>query len=295
MAETKSCLTNKKVIVRFIRKETQLVNDKRHPLYGGMAENAVKVLTVPQLPTGLLRNPLTKEEQDFLEEYMGLQKDALSIHKKEDNFWTNYKVRLTKSDTPIDLSSPDGYIKYKVLLSNIDKVAESTVALKTRPRASYQFVIIDLDKEAKEATENMTVSMRAIGKLGKILDKIGHLRLVLEIAEGKKLANTTSKEVIQAGVFELASKDPKLFLTIVEDASFELRYFISQCILAKLIKKSGDFYFLAENNQPLADNEDPTINAVIRYLNSPKNQEVKFSLEAKLKTDENKKEVQAKN
>lgn len=59
---------------------------------------------------------------------------------------------------------------------------------------------------------------------------------------------------------------------------------IKRAIEAGLISKRGNFLYLRSDNSPLCEaNEEPTLNVAARYLNSPKHQDVKFSLEAKLK------------
>lgn len=81
--ELQSCLRNERIIVRYVPKESGLVTNPKHILYGGMAENAVKYFTVPQLESGRLVNILTDEEKEFLEDIMGLEYNALSIYKKK--------------------------------------------------------------------------------------------------------------------------------------------------------------------------------------------------------------------
>ena len=88
-----SCLRNERVIVRYIPKEGGLVSNPKHILYGGMAENAIKYFTIPQLESGRLVNVLTDDEKEFLEYIMGLEYNALSIYKKENNYWSNRQVR----------------------------------------------------------------------------------------------------------------------------------------------------------------------------------------------------------
>lgn len=115
-------LQNKKIIVRHIHREGK-VTDKRHLLYGGMVENATKTFTVPVIAsTGSLKNVLTNDEKDYFENLLGVN---LSVHNKKDNYWHNYQVRLTKSDTYLDLSNPEDYIKYKVLLANNTMICPS--------------------------------------------------------------------------------------------------------------------------------------------------------------------------
>jgi hypothetical protein len=115
-------LQNKRVIVRHLHKDSK-ITDKRHLLYGGMAENAVKTFTVPVIAsTGVLKNVLTNSEKEFFENLLGVN---MSVHNKKDNYWDNFKVRLTKSDNYLDLSVPEDYIKYKVLLANTNLICPS--------------------------------------------------------------------------------------------------------------------------------------------------------------------------
>ena len=107
---TVNCLRNERIIVKHVPKETGLVKDPKHILYGGMAENAVRWLTVPKLSSGAFVNVLTNSEKAYLEEIMGLEYNALSIYNKVDNFWDNYQVRLTKQDNILNLADPEDYI-----------------------------------------------------------------------------------------------------------------------------------------------------------------------------------------
>ena len=81
-----SCLRNDKVIVRYVNKPNTNITNPKHVLYGGMAETAVRTFTVPMLRSGALVNILTDSEKDFLESYMGLEKNALSVYLKKDNY-----------------------------------------------------------------------------------------------------------------------------------------------------------------------------------------------------------------
>jgi hypothetical protein len=65
--------------------------------------------------------------------------------------------------------------------------------------------------------------------------------------------------------------------------------FIKKCAGAGLIVRSGDFYYLksGKSKVPMCeDGRDPDIKQAVRYINNPKNQEIKFSLEAKLNNPE---------
>ena len=120
-----------------------MVTDPKHILYGGMAEDAVRVFVVPKLTTGTYVNVLTNSEMAFLEEYLGMTKGTLSVYKKVDNFWSDAnpqginKVKLKKQDNYLDLSVPEDYIRYKILLANKDYIAPSLKDLEAQHKATY--------------------------------------------------------------------------------------------------------------------------------------------------------------
>ena len=139
-----NCLRNQKVIVRYILRQKGNVTNPRHVLFGGMAEGASRTFVVPMLTSGKLVNVLTDAEKNYLEDIMGLEPNALSVYKKVDNFWRDdnplgiARVRLTKRDTILDLSVPEDYIKYKILLANKDFIASSLAVMQDTPKATYQ-------------------------------------------------------------------------------------------------------------------------------------------------------------
>ena len=128
--ETYNPLRNEKVIVRFVPKSNDSIIDKKHVAYGGMMENSLRGFTVPVLNNGTFKNILTDNEKAFLEEALGLEINGLSVYNKKDNYWDDYLIKLSKQDTILDLSNPEDYIKYKVLLANKDTVAPSMKSLK---------------------------------------------------------------------------------------------------------------------------------------------------------------------
>ena len=198
-----NCLRKETIIVRFLpRKHGIWGNNPKHVLAGGMAESAIKTFVVPLLSSGAFKNVLTNSEKDYLEYIMGLEPNALSVYKKIDNFWstategTINKVMLKKGDNRLDLSNPEDYIRYKILLANNDVVAPSLQALEDKPKATYQFVIIKENDEVDDAQRNMSVTMRCYKEYGKIEDNLDKLRLIVEIIDGRPTAPTTKLSFI---------------------------------------------------------------------------------------------------
>ena len=285
-----NCLRNEGVIVRHIPKLGGMVTNPKHILYGGMADNAVKTFTVPRLSSGMYVNVLTDDEKACLEQIMNLEYNALSIYKKTDNFWDDSndkgisRVRLTKQDNYLNLSDPEDYIRYKILLANKNYIAPSLEALQDAPKASYQFVIVSEGDETKNAKVNMSTTMKCYKEFGKIENDADTLRVVIETIDGRPLASTSKLEFLQTKANDLIQADSRLFLKVVTDPLLDTKVLIKKAIEAGIISKRGTYLYLREDNTPLCENnEEPTLNIAAKYLTNPKHQELKFSLEAKLK------------
>lgn len=285
-----NCLRNERIIVRHINKPSNLVSNPKHVLYGGLAENASRTYTVPRLSSGGFVNVLTNDEKAFLEEELQLEYNALSVHKKTDNFWDDSndkgisRVRLLKQDTILDLSDPEDYIRYKILLANKDFIAPSLQILQDAPKASYEYVLISEGDETKAAQKNMSATMMCYKEFGKIENDIDTLRVIVETIDGRPTAQNVKLEFLQTKVNELIQGDSKLFLKIITDPLLSTKVLIKKSIEAGLISRRGNFLYLRSDNSPLCEtNEEPVLNVAAKYLNNPKHQELKFSLEAKLK------------
>lgn len=285
-----NCLKEERIIVRHIPRQSNMVQNPKHVLYGGMAENAIRVFVVPRLTSGKYVNVLTNDEKDYLEQIMGLEDNALSIHKREHNFWDDSnpdgisKVMLKKQDNYLDLSDPTDYIRYKILLANKDYIAPSLKALEDHPKATYQYVIIGEGDETKSAKSNMSNTMMCYKEYGKIEEDADTLRLIIEILDGRPVATTSKLEFLQTKINDLIQANPKTFLKVVTDKMLPTKVLIRKGIAAGIITKKGDYLYLRSDNKPLCEeNEDPTLNVAAKYLNNPKHQSIKFAIETELK------------
>lgn len=286
-----NCLRNERIIVRFVPRPSTMVQNPKHILYGGMAEGAKRCFVVPRLnSTGMFRNVLTDSEKAFLEKAMGLEYNALSVYKKKDNFWDDSnpmgigRVILSKQDNYLDLSIPEDYIKYKILLANKDQIASSLKELEDRPKATYQFVIISENAEAASNLSRMDTIQRSYMEYGKVEDDLYTLRTVIEILGGRPLSSQIKLDYLKGKVNEYIQKDPRRFLSVIKDELLPAKVLIRRCVDAGLIGRKNDAYYLREDGSPLCEmNEVSTFNNAAKYLSSIKHQELKYTLEAKLK------------
>lgn len=284
-----NCLRNERIIVRHIPKESGMVTNPKHILFGGMAENAIRTFVVPRLSSGMFVNVLTDSEKAYLEEIMGLEYNALSIYKKENNFWDDSnddgisKVRLRKQDNYFNLADPEDYIRYKILLANKDYIAPSIQALQDNPKATYQFVIITEGEENKTAKDNMSATMKCYKEYGKVENDIDTLRVIIESIDGRPTSSNSKLEFLQTKINKLIQADSKIFLKVITDPLLPTKVLIKKGIEAGLISNRDNHLYLRSDNSPLCEaNEESTLNNAAKYLNSPKHQDLLFSLQSKL-------------
>jgi hypothetical protein len=284
-----SCLRNEKICIRFIPRQSHMVTDPRHILYGGMANDSIKTFVVPKLNTGTFVNVLTNSEMAFLESYLGMEKGTMSVYKRENNFWSDAnpqginQVKLRKQDNYLDLSLPEDYIRYKILLSNKDFIAPSLKALEDRPKATYQFVVIEGDESVKNAKRAMNATRECYMEFGKIENDIETLMCIVELIDGRNVAPNTSLDFLQTKIDSFIQSNPKLFLKTVKDETLPTKVLIRRSINAGNIVKRGDYLYLKKDGKPLCgDNEEPVLSVAVKYLNNPKHQDIKLGLEALL-------------
>jgi hypothetical protein len=284
-----SCLKNEKICVRFVPRQSRMVTDPKHILFGGMADDAVRTYVVPKLNSGTYVNVLTNSEMNFLENYFGMEKGTMSVYKREHNFWSDAnpqgvnKVSLRKQDNYFDLSSPEDYIKYKILLANKDFIAPSLKSLEDHPKATYQFVIIEGDEQVKSAKKQMNITRECYMEFGKIENDIETLMTIVELIDGRNVAPNTSLDFLQTKIDSFIQSNPKLFLKTAKDETLPTKVLIRRSINAGNIIKKGDYLMLKKEGKYLCeDNEEPVLSVAVKYLNNPRNQAIKLGLEALL-------------
>ena len=275
-------LRNEKVFVRFVPKEDGL--PKNHVLSGGKADGAITKLCVPILrSTGTYKNILTNEEKEFLEDALGLDYNALSVYKKENNYWDSFYVTLTKEGVHLNLADPEDFIKYKVLLANSDIIAPSVQERLDRPKATYQFELVFADEETSIENTKMNATMSSYREFGKIDNDIDTMRVLVELLDSRPYAVNTKADFLKARINTLIQADPKLFLRSITDPLLHTKVVIRRAQELGKITKRGDYYYLAADGSPLCENgENPTLAMAAKYLNLPAHQDIKFILESEV-------------
>ena len=279
-------LRNERVFVRFVAHEGLYgSNSKGHVMFGGRADGAMDKLCVPMLrSTGNYKNILTNDEKDYLEEALGLDYNALSVYKKEDNYWDNYYVRIdTKNGLHLNLADPEDYIRYKVLLANTELVAPSVQERIDRPKATYLYEIVRESEETKLENAKMDATMASYKEFGKIENDVDTMRVLCELLDSRPYAANTKPDFLRSRINTLIQADPKTFLSNITDPMLHTKVIIRRATELGKIVKRGDYLYLAGDGSPLCENgENPTLAIAARYLNSPAHQDIKFLLESEV-------------
>lgn len=278
-----SCLRNERVVARWIARNLDKYPNPKHVLSGGIAEGVYKSFTVPILSSGVYVNVLTDKEKAFLEYTLGLERNGLSIYKKENNFWDNFMVALGKEDNYFDLRIPMDYIKYKVLLANSELICPNLDTLVSKPKASYKFVLFTEGEEDRKNKKALTSTMEAYKEFGKYEEDKYTLKTILEIIQQKPISPNTKLDWIQNQINASIQQNAKLFLSVVKDEFLLQKVLIKRGVDAGIISNRGGFYYVKRDNTPLCNSgEDPNLSNAAKYLALPRNQELKFSIEAEL-------------
>ena len=284
-----SCLRKETIIVRHIPKESDLVTDRRHLLYGGMADTSVRIFCVP-MEGALLKRVLTDDEARFLEDLLKVEDNLMTCLDPKKSYFSElyptgvHSVELTKADTRLDLSNPIDYIKYKILLANSNKIAPNTDALEGRKRkATYEYVLISEATENNKALTKMSNKKRAYVEYGKMENDVDKLRVAHCILTGRMPDRKTELSFLQLRIDGLIEENAKKFIDVVTAKNFETIVMIYKCVDARLITIRDSHFYLASDNSALCEkNGESSITVAAEYLMSAKHQDVRLSLEAQL-------------
>lgn len=287
-------LKNERIIIKYVPNFNNGITEKKHLCYGGMMEGATRTFVVPKRTDGLFVNVLTNSEKEYLERAMGLEPNAMSIYKKEDNFWDDSNpngintVTLKKGDNYLNLANPEDYIKYKILLANNQFICKSQQELQEKPKATYQFVVISEQSNLNFAESKMTTLMTAYKEFGKIEQDRDKLALIIEQMSGRPYSSQNVNIVeLQTKVNEYLQGNPKMFLTIVKDTHLQASVVVKKGLESGVIIMRNDLCFHKSSNTPLcADNERATKKVAAKFLDDVKNQELRLTIEAEIKEKE---------
>lgn len=278
-----NCLENKILIIKFHARPKGFVTNPKHILYGGMLEGSVKVLGTPLLRNGDYKNVLTNDEKAFLEEYMQLGKDGLSVYKKDNNYWDGVRVKLEKGENHFNLASPDDFIRARVALAYEDLVAPSFDEIKNK--ASYLFYAVKEGEKEKQSIKSLTAKQEAYKLYGKYEEEREVLEYVCKAVRGTQVAKNTKMATLQGWIGDIIETNTKEFNLVLSDKQLRTKMLIDQGVRSGVIRFiEGQYY--TEDGKPLSASGEANLQMAANYLDQPINQPLRIKIENKIKITE---------
>jgi hypothetical protein len=278
-----SCLVNKTLIIKFHPRPRGFIVNPKHILFGGMMEGSVRVFCPPLLRNGDYKNILSNDEKAFLEDYMGLGKDGLSVYKNENNYWDGVKVKLEKGENFFDLSSPEDFIKARVALSQENIVAPSFDEIKNK--LSYMFYAVKDGEREQEMHRKLTAKQEAYKLYGKFEEERDVLEYVCKAVRGSSVSKTTKLPTIQGWIGDIIEGNTKELLLVLSDKQLRTKMLIDKGVQCGAVRFTEGQYYTAEG-KPLTDNGEANLQNAANYLDQAVNQPARLKIETRNKIAE---------
>ena len=218
---------------------------------------------------GMIETGLTKEQETYFEGELLLSKGTLSRYNLD--YWGEFRINIPKTGLKLDLNTAKHEMMYHVLLVH-PKVARNIQEAIQNP--NYDYVMSSEEADAKEANVRAKVKRNAMKKFSTM--STDDMWQVLSVM-GKRPSEDASSDWIEVSLDRLIEENPQNFLDIVDDESFKMKLFITNCLYANLITKRGSKYELYGGDVIGTD-----LLSAVSYLANPEHQDVYLSLKTRL-------------
>ena len=218
--------------------------------------------TVKENPgTGSFVDPLTKEEREFFESDasgLAFKKGDLNVHKKEDNYWNDVRVKLRDEVKPL-------------LLTNTETIAPS--AAEKFKKGTYKFAIVEEghnDEERVTAASNKKDAYKFFGKIDHSVEKMKDFLSVYYTMKpgGKQVAPNAKQKFLISEIEKIVDADLSTFLKLSKDPNYDKKVLVHSALKARAIKRNGMLFTTPEDVE-IGNN----LEAVIAYMDNPVNSE----------------------
>ncbi len=274
-------LENRIVIVKPIPERDNPNYVKLDPNHDGkfMFTGCKATLVLPLSRTrGGLINFLTKEEQAFFEAELDMNPGDLSIYKKDNNYWSTFRVMLDKNELKLNLADAIDNLKYKLLLTYSDLIAPNWEVRNNK--ASYKWALVDEKEEIKTIGKAHDVKAKAYAHLFSIKDDKDEMLKYLKLL-GKVVSDKTSREWLYAELGKIIENtkkdnygDPNVYqyIELIEDKDKTWKTILSDAIRLKIIyKRQNKYYYDKEvlgigEGQTISWLKDPENSETVKYI-----------------------------
>lgn len=279
-----NCLMNKKIEIVPIERDGAWLKkgDVGHFLFSG----AFIELDIKRESDKGLIDPLQGCEKDTIQQiinYYALENGKdLSIHKKENNFWKDKKLRIDKNGITLDLSVPSDFIKYRIALG-YTKILISPTWKERNNKLTYKFALKDVDEVIDTSAMEEKDRIKAYKYFGKLesndIDMYDYLLTYYYITRDKEYYPniTWKRDKFIDKIGKIIDKDIKKFNSILDDPKYKIRTLIYNAIVAGELKVVQGKYQYPKADAPIGD-----IGQAVEYFADTKNNEEYLVLKTKV-------------
>jgi len=242
----KGYLENKKVILKPVPRGGKMITDPNHKGYF-MWEGASKqyCLTVSKENNQLISPFKDEEEQRFFSELLDID---LNVHKKEDNFWHSFYVKVSKDarlmndGIVFDLSDPMDNLRVRVLKQQEKEIAHSWD--QRFERMTYKFVLLDEDFEDESSAKEMNILEEVFTFWGSIKNSPKKMKEFLGVywmakKSTKNVPQDATKDFLTREISKAIEEDKTTVFKVINDSDIDLKYLIFRGIQLGAINRTG--------------------------------------------------------
>lgn len=280
-----SITSNKTIEVRPIKRTRPFFKADHDGAF--MFSGTYKEYTLPYInDTRSYANPFeSPEEQEEFERVLQLAPGALSINNRNSDFWSTFKVKLSKEGKVLDLNYPMHVLEYRVLKANTKRICPNW---EDRNRNSaYEFALIDKDVEEVNDIRDAERNLRAMELFIKMRKSNKKMYDILRVL-GKKLpkeASVNTSQLIKE-IDQIIAEKSKVggvlniddFIEAAEDPKLSLKVFVLDAIEIGEIEVSKGVYKITNSQTAIGRN----LSEAVDYFDSIKGREDKLLIEQRL-------------
>jgi hypothetical protein len=280
-----SITSNKTIEVRPIKRTRPFFKADHDGAF--MFSGTYKEYTLPYInDTRSYANPFeSPEEQEEFERVLQLAPGALSINNRNSDFWSTFKVQLSKEGKVLDLNYPMHVLEYRVLKANTKRICPNW---EDRNRNSaYEFALIDKDVEEVNDIRDAERNLRAMELFIKMRKSNKKMYDILRVL-GKKLpkeASVNTSQLIKE-IDQIIAEKSKVggvlniddFIEAAEDPKLSLKVFVLDAIEIGEIEVSKGVYKITSSQTAIGRN----LSEAVDYFDSIKGREDKLLIEQRL-------------
>lgn len=275
MEEKEFVLPNRKIKVSYIKRKGGWLPD--HHIGAGLHQNSIVKYFTPKKSKHGFVEVLTPAETKTLSAI--LRRDLSPYLEMEKNYWREKAAILRKNDRILDLSNPEEYIEYKILLVQKDEVAPNVES--RLKKGTYRFVLCELDYEDTSRAKKAEQKRKAFKEFEKMSESrdlmMDFLTTYYYKIPGKRVPEGAKIEWLQAEIDKIIEDDLDGFLKIVVDPDREHKLLIGKALNKRILAKEGSTYSFFQG-AIIARNLDN----LLLWFKDPRNSEEVTKIEAKV-------------